>query len=333
MRPAVACLIAVLALIGAGGSAPADQPPGDRDLTVANHGAKAINELYVSPASADHWGADRLGDDTLAPGRTLRLKLGRVRDCEFDVQAVYEDASREETKGVNVCRAHMIAFDGSAATAPLAATHEVTLANRAARPIQQVLISPSDAGDWGEDRLGEKSISVGEAASVRYRGDCVADIRVVFDNRGAEERRGVDLCARRRIVIQPGWTTADTVPTEADPGTEAVQLVVSNRSGRKVAGLFVFPDMGSGPVGRARAGGGRADDATRDDGAGDGASGPDLLGNAGLADGASVTIAFSRPAGVCRFDARVVFAAKPSAQMLDGLDLCHSADLVLPGTL
>jgi len=306
MRSAAAWLLAVVVAVAFGGAARPDQPPGDRDLTVANHSPQAIDEIYVSPTSAEHWGDDRLGEATLPPGRTLHLKLGRVRDCEFDVQVVYEDASREETKGVNVCRQHLLAVDGSGAKAPAEAPeHAVTLANRSARPIQQVLISPSDAGDWGEDRLGNTSISVGEDATVRYRGDCVADIRVVFDNLSAEERHGVDLCAARRIAIEPGWTTADTVPTEVQPGAEQVQLSVRNHTGRRVAGLYLFPQ-------------GSAD------------AGPELLGSAGLDDGASVAIGFARPAGVCRFAARVEFGAERGAEEVAGIDLCRSLDLVLP---
>jgi len=306
MRAAVALLLAVLLAVGAAGAARADPPAGDRELTVANHTAQAIAELYVSPSDSDHWGDDRLGEATLPPGKTLRLKLGHLRDCAFDVQVVYEDASREESKGVNVCRAHLLTFDGATATAPAAApTHDVSLANRAARPIQQVLISSSDAGDWGEDRLGNTSLSVGEATTLRYRGDCVADIRVVFDNRSAEERRGIDLCAARRIAIQPGWTTADTVPTEAQPGDETVQLTVSNRTGRRVGALYLYPE-------------------------GSAERGPELLGAAGLEAGAGVTVAFARPAGVCRFAARLAFAAEATTEDVADLDLCRSLDLVLP---
>jgi hypothetical protein len=306
MRSAAAWLLVVVLAVGIGGTARPDQPPGDRDLTIANHSPQAINELYVSPSSADHWGDDRLGDATLPPGRTLHVRLGRARDCEFDVQVVYEDASHEEAKGVNICRQHTLAFDGSAATKPAAAPeHVVTFANRSARPIQQVLIWPIGADDWGEDRLGNSSISVGEAATVRYRGDCVADLRVVFDNRGAEERYGVDLCAARRIAIEPGWTTADTVPTEMQPGIEQVQLSVRNRTGRRVGGLYLFPQGSADP-------------------------GPELLGSAGLDDGASVGIGFAKPAGVCRFAARVVFGAERGAEQVDGIDLCRSLDLVLP---
>jgi hypothetical protein len=287
--------------------APAQAIP-ERDVTVVNRAARAINELYVSPSSADHWGDDRLGDATLAPGRSAHLRLGRARDCEFDMQVVYEDASREEVHAVNLCRLHQVTFDGSGATMPppaVAATHEVTIANRSARPIQQVLISSAAAGDWGDDRLANRSISVGDSATLRYRGDCVADLRVVFDNRAAEERRDIDLCTARRIAVQPGWTTADSIPTEAQPGAASVLLTVTNGTGHAATGLYLFPD-------------GSAD------------RGPELLDTGGLGNGGQVSVALLRPAGACAYAAHVVFGGKLPDRDFSGFDLCRSQQVLLP---
>lgn len=115
------------------------------------------------------------------------------------------------------------------------------MVNRAPRPIQQVLISPSAAGEWGEDWLAHRTLSVGDSATLPYRGDCIADLRVVFDNRSAEERRDLDLCRAARVVIAPGWTTADA-PGLGVKAAAAALLTVSNRSDRAVVALYVFPD-------------------------------------------------------------------------------------------
>ena len=94
--------------------------------------------------------------------------------------------------------------------------------NHAPRPIQQVFISPAAANQWGDDRLAEGSISAGDGRAVTWRGDCNVDLRVVFENRAAEERRGINLCATPALSVEPGWTTADVLPmpkaeTPADP--------------------------------------------------------------------------------------------------------------------
>jgi hypothetical protein len=209
---AVAVLLAAPAR--AEGPDPEQGPPGGRLVTVFNHSSRPINELYVSPQTADQWGEDHLGDHTLDPGAFLRLHLGRSRGCVFDFKIIYDDASREEQRGVNLCRTRQLAFDGSAATpAPDSdVAHSITLVNQSAAPIQQVYISPAEANQWGDDRLGQNSISVGDRRAVTWRGDCDADLRVVFENRAAEERRGVNLCAVPALSIEPGWTTADVLP-------------------------------------------------------------------------------------------------------------------------
>ena len=192
----------------------AEGPLGDRQASVANRFRLSITGLYVSPTSTDSWGDDRLGDAVLEPGRTLRLRLGRQRDCAFDVLAIYEDASREERLAQNLCRSRQVAFDGKSRTLPQVAAlqvHELALANHSGRAIQQVFVSSADAAQWGEDLLA-RAISVGETGRVVFRGACTADVRVVFENRAAEERRGIDLCRRSTLSIEPGWTTSDELP-------------------------------------------------------------------------------------------------------------------------
>ncbi len=192
--------------------APQSGPLGEREVTIANRSALPITELYVSPTSSDAWGEDRLGEAILGPGRTLRLRLGRTRDCAFDVLVIYNDASREERAAQNVCRSRQVSLDGKARTAPAAPpSRQVVLSNQSGRAIQQVFVSAADAPDWGDDLLPH-AISVGDSGTVAFRGPCTADIRIVFENRSAEERRGIDLCRSTTLSIEPGWTTSDDQP-------------------------------------------------------------------------------------------------------------------------
>lgn len=196
-------LFATPLLLGAG-------TPQRRSLELVNRAPRAMNQVYVSPVSDGNWGMDRLGDHTLPPGDTLHLDLGQGTECQFDLQIVFDDASREEHRGLDLCGGARLVTDGSKAVLPpdaLGPLHDVTVEDESAIPIQQVFISPADASAWGEDLLGPR-LSVGAARQVRYRGDCIADLRIVFENKAAEERRGIDFCAKARIVVRPGWTTA-----------------------------------------------------------------------------------------------------------------------------
>ncbi len=277
----------------------------EREAVIVNHARRPVQEVYISPANVDEWGEERLGDHRIGPGESTRIRLGHLRDCRFDVQAVYDDASEEERHGVDLCRAHLVMFDGTTVIRPKVskgASHRVTLANASARPIQQVFVSPADSGDWGADLLGD-SLSVADKADVTYRGTCIADLRVVFDNRSAEERRGLDLCAMGGVVIQPGWTTADTLTVPPGAGGETVKLMVVNHAGHAVRQLYLFPDNGE--------------------------RGPDVLDRDVLADGGTIGVQLTRPRGVCKFDAHVIYGGKLADQDVTGIDVCKSATVTL----
>jgi hypothetical protein len=300
-------------------------------VTVVNKSKQAINELYVAPANDADWGDDRLGDDTLDIGGTIRVRLGRTRECGFDIHIVYEDGSKENSLNTNVCRTHQVLFDGSNAVAPPPGeAHAIVIANQSARPIQMVFISPAQSNDWGDDRLADDSISVGGTKSVTYRGDCVADLRIVFDNRSAEERKGLNLCDTPRISIQPGWTTADTIPTGLTPPPAAqgpagpapsspapasppapapatpaaADIDVINHSGHDVAEMYIFPP---GVTSR----------------------GPDRLGANTLKNNAELKVRLVR-GDQCKFNLHVVYAGHVKDADLTGLDLCAAPQVTLP---
>ncbi|MCW3477748.1 hypothetical protein [Limobrevibacterium gyesilva] len=314
------CIAGALAAVTAPALAEPPRPPRGplamREIVVVNRSRHAIQEIYVSPATADQWGNDRLGDDTVDPGGSFRVRLGRSRECSFDIQVIYDDASREESRGLDICRTRQVSFNGSAAIVPpdaFAAEHEVTLVNRSERPIQQVFISSSSADQWGEDRLTQDDIAPDHTRSITYRGACTSDLRIVFDNRSAEERRALDLCATPALVIRPGWTTEDVpqVPhaTRQPPDAAAGRVVlVANRSGSAVTEFYLFPeDAPPGAMERSH----------------------DLLGNAVLPQGGRIVLPFSR-GSACRFAARVGHGGDRTQQELTGIDLCRSAEVTVP---
>jgi hypothetical protein len=214
MRTIMLLIVAGLAL------APLRARAEDRTLTVTNHATHGITELRASSARDDDWGANRLAaGTTIPPGRAATLHLPGT-DCAFDLQAKYDDGKIEERRGVDVCRTRQMALDGTRAAAPAApraAVANAMLLNGTPRTITEVYVSPATANDWGHDRLGQDQLPAGQALSVDFTGGCRQDVRVVYDNKAAEERRGLDLCAHARLRISLGWVLSPELDSPAEP--------------------------------------------------------------------------------------------------------------------
>ena len=197
------------------------------DLTIVNRAKIAIAELYVSAADDDSWGDNRLAGAAIDPGQASRLAQTRLHGCKIDLRAIYADGSVEDKRGLDACRTRQFTFDTSAAVTPRAfdearSVHEVTIANHTPRAIVEIYISSAAADDWGDDLLAARPVAPGGKAVVKPVVSCTADLRVVYENRSAEERRDMDMCANTTLDIRPGWTTSDqrrrTMPTQ--PATQ-----------------------------------------------------------------------------------------------------------------
>lgn len=67
--------------------------------------------------------------------------------------------------------------------------------NRTAVTINEIYVSSANDSAWGADRLGANVLAPGQSLMVRLpQGQCMNDIRIVFANGQAHERRRVDTC-------------------------------------------------------------------------------------------------------------------------------------------
>lgn len=70
------------------------------------------------------------------------------------------------------------------------------LNNGGGRAIREVYVSSANDRGWGADRLGANVLPPGGAMVIRLpHGQCVNDVRVVFMDGQAQERRAVNTCA------------------------------------------------------------------------------------------------------------------------------------------
>lgn len=76
------------------------------------------------------------------------------------------------------------------------------LVNRAQAPINEVYATPQGTDNWGKDMLSDTTVSPGASFAVRLPlGQCTYDVRVVYGNGRAEEKRGLDTCSVNDVVF------------------------------------------------------------------------------------------------------------------------------------
>lgn len=211
----------VLAAMALGLSAlPALAQSNDPSFNLVNRSGQTIMEAYASPASDSNWGVDRLGRDVIPNGRSYAIRLP-PGECVYDIRVVYQDRRSEERRNVNTCQLTDVVFGpgggqtgggqpgggqpgggqpgGQPGGAPSAQNPQgnpsFNLVNNTGRTIRELYASLSTDSNWGDDRLGQDMVPTGRTYPVRLpQGDCIYDVRVVFDNNQAQERRRLNLC-------------------------------------------------------------------------------------------------------------------------------------------
>ncbi|MBV9538407.1 MAG: hypothetical protein JOY70_05695 [Acidisphaera sp.] len=177
------------------------------------------------------------------------------------------------------------------------------LVNTADKPIREFFATPAGMENWGQNRLEGKTVPASGAIPVRLRadGNCLYDLRVVFADGRAEERRHVDTCRVDDV----------RVGTPAAASHEASFRLI-NRGKSPVAEVYATP-----------AGAGKAGDNLLADGA---TLAPDESRLFRVAQGGSGGQGGNQAANQCNYDLRVVFANKQSREKKNA-DLCHTGDL------
>ena len=203
-----------------------------REALVNNDTDLDIREIYAAPPGAASRGPDRLGAETVPAGRTHRLRLGRRRDCLFDITAVMADGSEVARPRVDVCRNPRVTLAD-----PSLIWRDVTVANRAGRALQGLHIVPAGRGGplegddgWGVDRMGSEMAPDGSTFRLRIRlPACAADLRATYEDGTAEAKRDLDVCATNPVAFDGSGI----------PRPPERTLTVINRHGARIDEIYV----------------------------------------------------------------------------------------------
>ena len=185
-------LLVALLLAGPAVAQEADNP----SFYLVNRSASAISRVFASPAGMPNWGSNRVGA-VVGPGENVAVRLPADGQCVYDLRVVYANGRGEERRGVNVCEIDNISFPQgrTVLSGRGGADPSFLLVNRGRAALTELYLSPSGDDSWGEDRMGDATLAGGASKTVRLpRGDCVYDLRVVFANGEANEKRRLNLC-------------------------------------------------------------------------------------------------------------------------------------------
>ena len=76
----------------------------DVAFSLTNNSTATMIELRVGESSNDTWDIDILDGEEIGPGETAEISVeDDLEDCEYDLQAVYDDGDTEEVFNVDLC--------------------------------------------------------------------------------------------------------------------------------------------------------------------------------------------------------------------------------------
>jgi hypothetical protein len=183
--------------------------------------------------------------------------------------------------------------------------------NNTANVVNEVYASPSSQRNWGRDRLGDSIIRPGANTIIRLPadGNCVYDIRIVYQGGGAEERRNLNTCNITDLVLGERGAAAPRQDQRQGqgPGQGSGQAQgnpsfnLVNQSSRVVESLFASPSSQQ-------------------------SWGRDRLGDDLVQPGQ--TYAIRLPLGECVYDIRIVWTGGQSQERRN-VNVCNIVNYVL----
>ncbi|MFC0388273.1 hypothetical protein [Muricoccus vinaceus] len=201
-----------------------------REVLLNNDTDLDLREVYVGLPGSPR-GPDRL-TEAVPAGRVQRIRLGRRRDCVFDITAVLADGTEVARPRTDICRNSRVTLAD-----PSLPWREMTVANRSGRALQALHAVPGGTSPglgaedgWGVNRMGSESAPDGSAFRLRIRlPGCEVDLRATYEDGAAEAKRSIDLCRSPAVAFD-----GSGIPR---PPERSVTFV--NRHGARIDEIYV----------------------------------------------------------------------------------------------
>jgi hypothetical protein len=186
-------ILLILGLLLAG-FLPGREAAAQNRFSLVNNTGQTIERVYVSPSRLTNWGPDVLGSSVLPPGNSVWI-VPQLSDCVLDVKVVFAGGREEERRQVNACSLSRVVWGGGGGGG--ANNPSFVFVNRAGMTVNELYVSLSSDNSWGRDRLGQGTLAPGGRFNVDLPAGkvCTVDVKVVYADGRAIERRGVETCS------------------------------------------------------------------------------------------------------------------------------------------
>ena len=212
MRRQILAIFALLAGLFVAGAAEAQNR-----FWLVNDSGRVIQSAFVSSSRVSDWGPDILGASVLPPGNRVWV-TPNFGDCVLDLRVTYQGGGEETRMQMNACNLSQVVMagrgSGSGGTsagagasispgAPIGGNPSFNFINQSGQTIREIYVAPSNFGNWGQDRLGANVLAPGQQLAVNLPsgGVCTVNMRVVYMDGRAAERRVVETCS----ISNFGW--------------------------------------------------------------------------------------------------------------------------------
>lgn len=189
MRARFRLILGLLLALGLGAS----RAEAQNRFSLMNSTGQTIERVYVSPSRLSDWGPDVLGNAVLPAGSDIWI-VPRLSDCVLDIKVVFQGGREEERRQVNACTLARVVWGGAAAAAN---NPSFVFVNRSGQTVNELYVSLNNDNSWGTDRLGQGTLAPGARFNISLPAGkvCMVDIKVVYADGRAVERRGVETCS------------------------------------------------------------------------------------------------------------------------------------------
>ena len=135
-------------------------------LTVTNNLGNSVYYLYLTPAEANDWGEDRLGDEILEIGKDITIQIPVSSETVYNLMAEDEMEKTYRIDGIDLSSTGSISINDEDLL-PFGGWNPVnrtlTFHNNTGEDIYYLYVSSNSSMYWGEDILGDDILYSGES--------------------------------------------------------------------------------------------------------------------------------------------------------------------------